>query len=77
MNKVRRQKIGDAVLHIQSAERILSSVMDDEQDAMDNMPENLQESERYSTMEDAVDCLDDVISTLDETIESLNEIINS
>ena len=49
------------------------SLRDEEQDALDNMPESLEETERYSTMELVVENLDAAIDSFEELIGSLNE----
>lgn len=49
------------------------SLRDEEQDALDNMPESLEETERYSNMELAVENLDAAVDSFEELIGSLNE----
>lgn len=44
-----------------------------EEDALDNMPENLQGSERYEKIEAAVDLLNDASECIDSAIERINE----
>ena len=75
MNKSRRTKISNAVSKLMEAGEIIDSVLDEEQDAMDNIPENFQESERYSEMEDAVDILSEAADQINEAIESLSGIV--
>lgn len=92
MNKVRRKKIqrvidmlemGDGVAH---ALAILEDVLYAEEDAYDNIPENLQGSWRAEESEEAIDALNDVIDLLtelqsaegndeDETEDKIQEII--
>jgi len=43
---------------------------------LDNMPENLEGSERYSTMESAIDSLDDAIDKIEEAQDSIDEAMN-
>ncbi len=74
MNKARRKLIAETVSKLQAAHSVLENVRDAESDAMDNIPENLQESDRYSSMEDAVDVIDEAIDGLDEIISSLTSI---
>ena len=50
MNKHRRNKLSEAIGYLDNALQIISDVRDDEQDALDNIPENLQQSDRYSDM---------------------------
>lgn len=50
---------------------IVESVRDDEQECFDNLPENLQESDRAQAMESAVDLLYDAL----EDISSASNLI--
>lgn len=61
MNKQRRAKIERAL-------DILKDVLDEEQDVFDNMPENLQGSDRGIESEEAIDTLDEVIGELEELV---------
>ena len=74
MNKQRRSKLTEAIGHIDSALQIISDVRDDEQDALDNMPENLQSSDRYSEIENAVDTMDEAIDELENISDRLGGI---
>lgn len=51
----------------------MSTALDGEEDALDNMPENLQGSERYEKIEAAVDLLNDASECIDAAIEKINE----
>ena len=74
MNKQRRNKLSKAIMHLDSALQIISDVRDDEQEALDNMPENLQTSDRYLEMEEAVDTMDETIVEIGNISERLGEI---
>ena len=50
---------------------ILQGVCDKEEDCADRYPENLQGSERYERMENAVEHLNEAIDKLDEVRESI------
>lgn len=71
MNKRRRTQLTEANALLDRALDIVESVREEEQDAMDNCPENLQYSERYSMMEDAVGELEDAISSIQEAAEHI------
>ena len=45
--------------------------MSEEQDYLDNMPENLQFSERYENAESNVDDLDSSLDSIDDAVESI------
>ena len=52
----------------------LESILYDEQDYFDNMPENLQGSMKGIDSEEAINQLEDAISTLEEAIASVDNI---
>lgn len=76
MNEERRSKLRDAVGFLDRASAIVDTVYDKEQDCLDNMPENLQNTERYEHMEDAVDHLNDALERLDEVKEHIQSAIS-
>ena len=74
MNAERRKR-RDAIGEILSA--IISDIeelKDDEEGALENMPESLQESERGEKMRENVDSLEDIISVLESQREYLSEV---
>ena len=82
MNKQRREKIGKLKIRFQSTQSELkqlsselSSILNEEQDAFDNMPEGLQSSYRGTCSEDAIDNMEEASEKLDEVIELLNDIV--
>ena len=75
MNKVRRAKIEKASGYLRDAHQMLTEVRDEEQDALDSMPESFQDTDRYTEMEDAIDILEEAVDQIDETIDVLGEII--
>lgn len=75
MNKQKRTKLKEADSLLIIAKNLISSVKDQEQDALDNCPENLQNSERYTVMENVVDELDEAIESIDRASESINNTI--
>lgn len=82
MNKQRREKIRqlkarfqDIQTELKQASSELFSILNEEQDAFDNMPEGLQSSYRGMCSEDAIDSMEEASEKLDEVIELLSEII--
>ena len=75
MNKARRKEIARAIELMEQARDILESVMDEEQDAFDNMPESLQGSERGEAMEEYICTIEEVLDALDT--DELQEIVDS
>lgn len=74
MNKERRKKIADAISAIGKIESILQDVLDDEQEAYDNMLEGAKVSENGMVSEEAQENLDSAIEALEEAISYLEEI---
>lgn len=69
LNKKRREKLLEAVKILGKALDIVLSVLDDEQDALDNTPENLQNSDAFYHKEET-------ISRLEEASENIRSLIN-
>lgn len=66
MNKQRREKIdklkgrlSSVKMEVKSISSELSVILDEEQDAFDNMPEGLQSSYRGMCSEDAIDSMEE------------------
>lgn len=72
MNNKRRESLKDAKMYLERASNIVSRVLDEEQDCLDNMPENLQSSERYERMEAAIDKLEEAIEQIDSAGENID-----
>ena len=66
VNEKRRERLRDALRHLTNAASIVDTVCDKEQDCLDNYPENLQGTDRFEQMEDAVDNLNDALEKIDE-----------
>ena len=73
MNNQKREKLKLARGFLSKASDIVSSVLDDEQDCLDNMPDNLQYSDRYERMEAAISKLEDGLNSLEPAEECLEE----
>ena len=82
MNNTRRRRINELKTQIdfinnqlKDESKRLSSILNEEQDAFDNMPEGLQSSYRGMCSEDAIDSMEEASEKLDEVIELLNDIV--
>ena len=75
MNKQKRKSLKDAITHLNFAISVVTSVRDDEQWSLDNMPENLENSERYEKMDNAIDSLEDALERIESAKESIDEAI--
>lgn len=76
MNEAKRDKLREAVKFLDKASSIVDDVCMAEQDCMDNMPENLQNSERFEQMEEGVDCLSDALDQISEARENVLRAIS-
>lgn len=74
MNKQRRNLIGQIVIKISQTRDELQYILNDEEFAFDNMPENLQNSRRGEESQEAIDYMNNAIESLDEVIEELDLI---
>ena len=82
MNNARRRRISELKTQIdfannqlKDANKKLSSILNEEQDAFDNMPEGLQSSYRGMCSEDAIDNMEEASEKIDEAIELLSDIV--
>ena len=82
MNDTRRRRLREIKTQIDFANsqlkdtsKRLSSILSEEQDAFDNMPEGLQSSYRGMCSEDAIDNMEEASEKLDEVIELLGDIV--
>ena len=73
MNKDRRKEIAALASRVQEIAELIDSlksdlenVRDEEQDYFDNMPENMQDGDRGTRAQDALNGLDDALSALDD-----------
>ena len=76
LNNKRRTRLRGIEEDLGMALNLLNSIYDEEQDCMDNVPENLQDSERYSDMEACVEALSEAFYNLEEAMDSIKEAIN-
>ena len=74
MNKARRKELASIVELIEEARERLEAVKDAEQEAFDNMPESLQDSERGETMQEYIDTMEELLDALDDGVDELQEI---
>lgn len=73
MNNKRRKKIQALIERLSIISDEVDCVRGEEQECFDNIPESLQESERASMSENAVDALETALNSLSEVIDNLEE----
>lgn len=69
MNNIRRKKLAKLYEELETSKSLIEEIYDEESEAFDNIPENLEGTERYEKAEEAVDNLDSAISSLEEALE--------
>ena len=74
MNKERRKKIQGIADQLEELKGNLELIQEEEEEYRDNIPENLQGSERYEKAEEACDALSEAVDSLDDIIASLGEL---
>lgn len=70
-NKARRKALDEVISKIEEAKELLENLQAEEEEYRDNMPENLQGSERYEAADAAVDNMSSAVDALDEAISSI------
>lgn len=87
MNKIRRKELAHIIEKLEALDALraeiqeeLETVMDEEQEAFDNMPESLQESERGEQMQEYIDAMQYAMDDLENfdvesIMDQLQEVI--
>ncbi|MGN1155841.1 MAG: hypothetical protein ACI4TK_06665 [Agathobacter sp.] len=74
MNAKRRKRISEIIEQLEGLSTEIEEVMNEEQEALDNLPESLQYSERGEQMEEYISSLEDAMNYVSEAGSSLQEI---
>ena len=73
MNNKKRKRLYEAGSHLETVLFIVNEVLSDEQDCLDNIPENLEYSDQYEKIENAVDKLEDVVQGIEDIKDLLSD----
>ena len=73
MNNQRRIKLRKAQDILEAIKAELEEILEQEEEARDNLPESLQYSEKYERAEASCDALDEAINMIQETIDSIEQ----
>lgn len=71
MNKVRRKNLQSIIDRLEDIKADLEEITYEEEEYRDNIPENLQGSEKYERADEACGSLNDAADTLNEVIDSI------
>lgn len=73
MNSERRKKIEIVKDKLTELKSLIEPIMEEEQEAFDNLPESLQYSDRGEKMEEAINSLENSLNSIDEVVDYLDE----
>jgi len=84
MNNTRRKEIDRLMERVQSPlndlsdiKDSISTVQDEEQDYLDNMPESMRDGEKAQKAQEAIDSLYEAQNTIEDAETYLNDVNNS
>lgn len=75
MNKARRKWLGEIIDKLEEQKMELDSLIEEEQEAYDNMPESLQDGERGQAMSDIINDLETERDSIEDVMQNLLEIL--
>lgn len=75
MNNTRRAQLRKAVSMIEVAQSIIEEVKEQEQEAYDNLPEGLQESDRGRDIDENAYTLEMALDEIETIVDSLYEVV--
>lgn len=75
MNNARRKELQKIYDQLEELKEKLDFIIEDEQTALDNMPESMWETERYENMESGLESLEDVQNSFDTFIMDFSELL--
>lgn len=71
MNKTRRAKLNAVINALAALKSDVELLQEEEQEAFDNLPESIQETDRGEAIQDAADSMSDAADLIDEAMEAL------
>lgn len=74
MNNKRRKTLKALIYQLEECVSFLQSLLDEEQDSYDNMPEQLQYSNNGYNIENAIDVMENACEQISEVTESLKSL---
>lgn len=75
MNKERRKSLREIQSKLERLGEDLEALKEEEEEYRDNMPENLQESERYRRADEVSDLLQEALENLDNAYQQIEEAV--
>lgn len=77
MNRHQRKEIKKLLEQLEEIKEQINMNLQEEQDKYDNMPENLQMSEKAENMQEVISNLEDAKCSLEDVISSIENVIFS
>ncbi len=74
MNKQRRERIREVINQLESCADDLEAIKEEEDDARDRIPENLQDGDAYCASEECSDKIEDAISDIRAVVVNIEDI---
>lgn len=74
MNNTRRKAIAKIAERLEELKTDFELLRDEEQEAFDNLPEGIQESERGEHMENIIYNMEEVLENLESAFDTMNAI---
>ena len=75
MNKIRRKELSIIYHEITELMERLEAVKDEEEEYRDNIPENLQASDRYAKADEAVSALEEAFDYLSSALDNIETVM--
>lgn len=73
MNRIRRKELQDILDQMTQLRERLETVMNEEQEAYDNLPDSIQDGGQGIKMSNAIDCMDTALSSMEDIEEALTD----
>ena len=75
MNKERRKSLREIQSKLDRLGQDLEALKEEEEEYRDNMPENLQESDRYQRADEVCDLLQEALESMDNAYQQIEEAV--
>lgn len=73
MNNERRKLLEKLIRPIEDIKSQVETILEEDQAAYDNIPENLQNSQNGEKAQNAISAIENAVQSLEESIENINE----
>ena len=77
MNKERRKNLQSIIEGLEALKADLETLVEEEEEYRDNIPENMQSGERYERAEEACDAMQCAVDAFDEVISNIESAIDA